>query len=233
MKIENDTFIINFAESDFEFANTVASVLDLHKKRIMDFFGIKSVPQKIVIKIYNNLQEYIDYINPWIKKQADEIREQGGEPSVESYQSWMIGDTFDDNINMLNLDLCKQSPAHCDDSLEDILKMPVHELVHICHKTFANGCVESWLMEGIATQLAGQNWYKIDKIDCSAEDLQTNFKGIKNCYHYACSLMGDLLETKPHDEVLSILKGTTSVDLQELIDNFNNKSLKQEQSCDK
>ena len=58
MKIENDTFIINFAESDFEFANTVASVLDLHKKRIMDFFGIKTVPQKIVIKIYNNLQEY-------------------------------------------------------------------------------------------------------------------------------------------------------------------------------
>lgn len=208
-KIENKNFILQFDEKDKDLANQVQAVLDKEYSRILKWFDLESLPKKTLIKIYNNKEEYKQNLIPWLEKEGAQ------------YHDWMIADTYDGNINMLSLDLCRQTEAHNDITLDEFLITPIHEFVHVCHRNIIQEKNLSWFSEGLATQLAGQDYYKTNHIPYTAKELQQNFKNLDGAYCVAYTLVGRLLGKYSHSEMLEFAKKPSKVNLQELIDETN------------
>lgn len=210
MKYENDIFSIEYDRHDEEFIKLLIENLEQKSKPIMNFFEIDKLSKKFQVIIYHNLQDFINLIT-----------ENGEKP--QQYAPWIVASAKDGNINILSLDLYKKAEGHENCDMRHYLKTLVHEFVHVCHHEIIldKKIRPPLLMEGIATQLAGQP-YKVSHIDCKAEDLIRNFYNTANCYEYSNSIMGYLLNTKSHDEVLDILREPHKVDVAELIEQTNN-----------
>ena len=89
------------------------------------------------------------------------------------------------------------------------------------------------LMEGIATQLAGQTKYDLNrKIDCSPQDLVRKFYRVKYSYAYAYEIMGYLMETNSHEDLLKILREPHKIDAFDLVAKTNS-YLENKQECKK
>ena len=211
MQIANDVFEISFNKGDEQFAQKVLGVLEHEQKCIMDFFELDKMSKKVRIIFYNDLQKFID------------LQTQNGK-YPNRYQGWNVATVKNGDIHILNFDLYRKAPQHEGTTFEDYNKTLTHEFVHACHEEILmdKNIMPPLLMEGIATQLAGQTKYKLKStIDCEARDLIENFYATRFSYAFAYEIMGYLLDTKTHEEVLDILRAPQNVDVQELIDNTN------------
>ena len=209
MQIENDNFILEFNEKDKELAEQVAGVLDKKYREIMEWFELKSLPKKTLIKIYDDREKYKANIMPWLEENG------------ERWHDWMIGDTFDGNINLLNLEKCREVKEHADMDMQDFLTTPIHEFVHICHRAIIDDEYVTWFMEGLATQLAEQGYYTISHIPYTAEQLLDDFKELKHSYQIVYTLMGYMLEHNSHEQMLEYARHPSTVDLEQLIQDIN------------
>ena len=211
MQIENEVFILNFNEGDEAFAEEILNSLEPEQKRVMDFFGIEKLSKKVEIIFYNNLQDFID------------LRTENGK-YPERYNGWNVATVKNGNIHILNFDLYHNAPQHEDTTLEDYKKVLVHEFVHACHEEILlnKNIMPALLMEGIATQLSRQTKYDLNReIECDPQDLAKNFYNIKLSYVYAYEIMGYLMATKSHEDLLKILREPHKIDVAELVGKTN------------
>lgn len=201
MKWENESFLIYYNEEDKNVVYLIDS-LNEGSKQIMNFFNLKSFSNKIVIKIYYLLDDYITHVNLYLS----------GDNRI--YQDWMKADTFDGNINMLSLDLCQKSQVHKNFTLEDFKKSILHELTHICHHKLTDGNNQpcyTWLAEGLATNLSGQKYNS--KINCTYEELITNFYNAKNSYGVAYQIVKYGLENYGKDFILKLINNYNELNI--------------------
>ena len=156
--------------------------------------------------IYDNLLDFINLLT------------NNGE-FPDRYRPTNVATVKNNNIEILNFNLYRQAQGHQNRTFDDYLRTLAHEFVHACHMEILIDKTKqpALLMEGIATQLSKQTMYQIDYIDCSAQDLTQNFYKTHKAYHYAYTIMGYLLATKTHDEILSILKTPHKINVNNLI----------------
>ena len=209
MQIENENFILEFSENDKALAEQVANVLDTKYREIMKWFELKTLPKKTLIKIYDDREEYKKHLIPWLEKNG------------ERWHDWMIADTYDGNINMLNIEKCREVDDHSDMDMQDFLTTPIHEFVHICHRAVLEDDFDTWFMEGLATQLAEQGYYTLSHIPYTAEQILGEFKELDHSYSVAYTLMGYMLEHNSHEQMLEYAKHPITVDLEQLIKDTN------------
>ena len=178
-------------------------ILEENMGRILDFFGLKELREKVTVKMYDSVEEYERHVTEFF-----------GE-----YFDWMIADTFDGNINLLSYDRCRSTSSHRNMRREDYVKVIVHEFVHICQQCVnddATGC--EWFWEALATNLSGQT-YNETALSCTGEQLQNAYSSMADGYAISYTLGKWMLARLPHQKILDYVKepGTLRRDTEEIL----------------
>lgn len=95
MKIDLNYFIIE-CDKNIDYIQNVIEVLENHTKRILDFFKLKNLSEKKKVIIFGDREEYKEHLKPFVKE----------------YKEWMCGDTYDGNINLLDIFEARKSQKH-------------------------------------------------------------------------------------------------------------------------
>ena len=119
----------------------------------------------------------------------------------------MIGSTHDGNINNLSFECCKSIREHKDIQLEEYLDDIMHEVVHKFHHLFKgnNKTNNGWFHEALATNLSNQK-FDIVPIDCTLEQLKTDFNNISNQYSISYTIGKCMFENYAHGIILFLCK---------------------------
>ncbi len=195
MRYENNQFII-FYNFDDKNIQQLITTLESKSKGIMNFFGLEHISRKVIIKIYYSIDDYKKHLIPYLEEMG------------ETYHDWMIADTMDNNINMLELSLCRQLNSHKNETIQDQMETILHEFTHICHHELLgenNSHGHIWFSEALATNLSGQN-YSIKKITCTYDELKNDFNNTSNNYSTAYLMGKYMLENYGRDFVLNLIK---------------------------
>lgn len=201
MKYENDKFIIFYNQND-ENVQYLIDVLETKTNDIMNFFGLKTLSKKMIVKIYYSVEDYKQHLVPYL------------EESGRKYYEWMIADTFDDNINMLELSLCQKLNSHKNDTLQDYMQNILHEFGHICHHELLgenNSHGHIWFSEALATNVSGQD-YSGNSINCTYNELKEDFNSASNNYPTAYLMGKFMLENYGREFVLNLIKNWQLLD---------------------
>lgn len=119
MTYETKEYTIYYNECDSVYIKRLVFYFENEKKKIFDFFEIKSLDKKLVIKLYDNLDKYIEYRNGNL-----------AESSVENM------DVDDNNyyIHILSYKEFVKRKGHVNQTLTNFYKLLMHEFVHVCHE---------------------------------------------------------------------------------------------------
>lgn len=152
-KYKFDDFEINYPEIDKEYAQLVIDKLKNNYKRIMNFYNIDKIKNKIIITIWNNKNNY----NKFFKEKYNYL-----------VADWEIGRAINNQkettINIITYKESLNCKGHNKDTLDNNLKLIIHEFVHICHFEYNNHQKQLiWLSEALATNLSNQ-YSKIEQI---------------------------------------------------------------------
>ena len=98
--------------------------------------------------------------------------------------------------------------THTNANLDEILKMIMHEFVHACNDEVKKWVRKTiWFHEGLATNLAHQDYEITDLETCDFEKLEWNFNGYgSGSYSYAYTIVNYLLNNYSHEEVMYFVK---------------------------
>ncbi len=162
MKINFAHFDIEYTKKDEEYIELVVQKLKEKNLEIMSFFNLEKLSKNIQIKFWDSLEEYRDYFNERIKKYNKKV------------QDWEVGRSINDQkecrIELLCLSERKKCKGHAEDTIDDLLKVTIHEFTHICHFEYNNHHpTMTWFTEALATNLSNQ--YDTININCSLEDI--------------------------------------------------------------
>ena len=125
-------FVIHFEEDDELVVEAVREALEFNFDRITGILGVVP-PNAIDVFIYPSVAEYHQAV---------------GRPDM---QDWMVGTVIDGAIHMVSP--ANPGPAHDFDSM---IKVAVHELVHVLALELNPHNDRPFLVEGLAMYLAGQ-----------------------------------------------------------------------------
>ncbi len=205
-------FTYEFYEQDRDDVRAIEEKLQEKAPAILEWFSLTEVPADKRLVIYPNVEEYKKYNIPWLKKEGRE------------YQSWMVGDSFDGNVNMLSFKYANGTPGVRD--FNAFIKTPVHELVHICQQLVGAEYEDKhkWLWEGLATYFAEQKQYSLDYIDASVEQIQKEkfCEGqCSNIYAYGYTMVGKMMKMYSREEMLEFIKDPESINVFEVIEAVN------------
>ncbi len=165
-------------------------------KNVLSWFKIPKLNESFKIKEFNSIKEYRDHIVMFL-----------GE---ENYQEWMIADTFDGNINILRLDLCKKLDEHKEIDEAEYQKVLLHEFVHICHRQVIKDNInDAWFYEALATNLSGQSFS--GNVYGTFDQLKNNFFKVENNYVTAYYMGNYLFDNYSHDFVLGLINNETEL----------------------
>ena len=165
----------------------------------MDFFDINKLDHIVTIKIWNNLEKYRDYFSKMNKIIPD----------------WEVARaTINKNeycIDLMSLKERIKCKGHENDNLENLLKVIIHEFVHMCHITFNDyNATMIWFGEGLATNLSNQ--FKKMEINCPLDDVIQGKAKYINYY----SMVKYLLDSFGKDYILMLSKN------KKLLENITN-----------
>ena len=77
---------------------------------------------------------------------------------------------------ILNIEEQVKYTTHKDSNLDDTLKMILHEIIHSCNSVINNDFNQTiWFREGLATNLAHQNYSLVDLNNCNFKLLKEDF----------------------------------------------------------
>lgn len=146
MLYEDERFIIYYNECDKRYLDLLISVLNKRIPIICKFFK-KNFDKKIVIKLYNDID---DYKNNLINSFKKEVKENNSK--VRKYQDWMIANTEDGNINMQSLDLVRLQSDFRNYTEEEFCYNAAHEFTHLLQQSL-DSKNPGWFWELIATNI--------------------------------------------------------------------------------
>lgn len=191
IKEETNNFIIK-SETNKEYFEDVLNFIQLNEEKILDFFGLEKLKNKYTIKImkYEPFKEFI-------------INKYG------SIKEYVRGDTdFKSKvISILDIEDQKKYTTHKDSTLEETLKMILHEIVHACHdEVNANYYKCIWFSEGLATNLSNQNYSIVDLNNCDFKLLKSDFRNYgKGNYSFAYTIVKYVLDSFSREEILKLV----------------------------
>lgn len=221
MMYENDKFIVYYNECDKKYLEKLLRILNQRIPNILSFFKI-NFPRKIVIKLYDKLDEYKDNItisfkNAFVNGKCSQERE---------FQYWMIANTEDGNINMQSLDLVKQLTDYADYTEEDFCYNAAHEFTHICQQ-FIGSNSPGWFWEVLATNLGNPECQHNSTESFTLEDLNNNFDKIDG-YGAAYKIGQYLFENYDNDFILQLAYNNSKLEsvMNDVIGKLNNSEIK-------
>ena len=190
MKRKFGVFEIEYTTDDFAYIDKLVTELEDKYLNIMEFFNLQRLGHTVNIKIWNNLEEYRNYFSKKINRKI---------PNWEVARA-----TINKNescIDLLSLKERIKCEGHQKDNLDNLLKVIIHEFVHICHITYNNynGSM-IWFGEGLATNLSNQ-FTKLE-INCSLDDLINGKAKYINYY----SMVKYLLDNCSKNYILKLAK---------------------------
>lgn len=166
MRYEDDKFIIYYNECDKDYINLLVKNINERSHFICDFFEIV-YDEKIVIKLYNNLEEYKKNLEDSFKRQNLERK----------YENWMIANTEDGNINMQSLDLVKEQDDFKYYTEQMFCHNACHEFTHLCQQ-YINSENPGWFWELIATNIGNPENQHESNNSFSLKELNEKFDEI-------------------------------------------------------
>ena len=97
--------------------------------------------------------------------------------------------------------------THKNATLDDTLKMILHEVVHACNSVVSKFYYQTaWLQEGLATNLANQNYFLMDLSECDFELLKNDFMNYgKNNYAFAYTIVNYILNNYDKEIVYKLI----------------------------
>lgn len=197
MKLELNNFILE-CDEDINYIQEVISTLENNTHEILDFFGLDKLSQKKKVVIFSDREKYKEHLIPFVKE----------------FKEWMCADTYDGNINLLEISEARKSNEHKDMTLEEFIKCILHEFVHSCQQELnSNSEGTAWYWEALATNLSGQDYTSISLSDCNFESLQKDFNGTKNGYSYSFTLGKFMLKNYSKDKLLEYVKNPSLLKL--------------------
>lgn len=177
--------ILYYDEQDEELAEQLLEVVEANLERLLCFFKLEELKDKVDIIIYSSIKDYEEHM-------VD---------CEQTYYDWMIADTIDRKINIANVDACRATQAHRNMSFEEYTKIIVHELVHICQQQVNPNCYGcEWFWEALATNLAKQEMNYPQTL-CSKEDLMFHYNQIPNAYSISYHIGNYMLKNLPHEKI--------------------------------
>ncbi|MDD6991695.1 MAG: hypothetical protein PUI48_07695 [Oscillospiraceae bacterium] len=182
-------FYMTFSPENKDLADLVSRTLGSKMNGIAAFFGLDGIDHCQKIIIYSTAEEY--------KAHAQQFTE---------YYSWMIGDTYDGNINLLSLLRCREAQGHENMTEEDYIKLILHEFTHICQQQInpsADGVI--WFWEALAQNLSGQTNEDIE-ITCSPKELSEDYINLFGNYAISCKLGRYMLHNLPHERIMEYVR---------------------------
>lgn len=190
MKIELDNFIIE-CDKEINYMSNIVSTLENNTVGILDFFELDKLSQKKRVVIFTDREKYKNHLLPYV------IR----------FEEWMCADTYDGNINLLEISEARKSKEHENMDMDEFIKCILHEFVHSCQQEWnSNSDGTAWYWEALATNLSDQDYSLVSLEDCDFEELKRNFNGTKNGYSYSYTLGKYMLENYSKDKLLDYVK---------------------------
>ena len=178
-------------------------------KEVMNFFKIDNMKKKVMIRIWDDKNEF-----------KDAVCKLNG---YDDLPFWAVGSARNEKnedicyIDKLSLNETRKIDYHKDTTLTDFINSIVHEFVHICHTIFCNYKYPDkyWITEGIATYLSGQ--YPACSCNVSKEELfgdkEVPYENYRFLYNY-------IFENYSYEDILELLKANDLV-MEKIHDNFN------------
>ena len=217
MIYENDYFIIYYNECDKRYIERLINILNERIPNILSFFKI-NLQNKVIIKLYDNLDEYKNNITSSFKKAF-----LNGECNKErEFQYWMIANTEDGNINMQSLDLVKQLDDFNNYTEEDFCYNVAHEFTHICQQSIGSNS-PGWFWEVLATNLGNPECQHATNSTFTLQDLNENFDNIDG-YGIAYTIGKYLFEYYDNDFILELVTNNNKLEtvMNDVIIKLNN-----------
>ncbi len=184
-----DCLELHYSRDCEELVGEISGTLLENMERIMGFFQLETLEQKVPVVIYAAVDAY-----------AAHVKECG-----QDYYEWMIADTFDGRINVLALEACRRSSSHARMDREEYARLIVHELVHICQQQVEPNCYGCiWFWEALATNLAGQISAPVE-ILCSREELMFHYQELPSAYAISYRLGKYMLENLPYEQIYNYI----------------------------
>lgn len=86
MKIELSNFTIEY-DKEIDYMSNIISTLENNTIEILEFFELEKLSQKKKVVIFTDREKYKKHLLPFVKE----------------FKEWMCADTYDGNINLLEM----------------------------------------------------------------------------------------------------------------------------------
>lgn len=186
LKLQNELFIINYNACDINYIDDFLKYLNDNANRIVTFFNLDCLPEKIVINIIENKQIFDEIYFDEYKKEA---------------YDFAFGFAKNNTINYISFCEFNKVPKHLNDTYDYYKKTIVHEFVHICNQIFSKFSIPC-LSEGLAVYLSGQLDNGDIKFNYTKEDLINGRINYRQYYLF----VKYIIEHYNHDFVLNLYK---------------------------
>lgn len=183
---ELDNFIIK-SDTQIDYFNDLVNYIIENEKRILSFFRLERLPNKVEIRIlsYKPFKEFII-------SQYGEILDY-----VAGYADYKTN-----IIRQLNIEDQIKYTTHKKANIYSTSKMIIHEIVHKCHQVYNTDCRETtWFSEGLATNLAFQDRELKNLDECDFNTLKSDFRHYKGNYDFAYTLVKYILNNYSEEEI--------------------------------
>lgn len=190
MEIILDNFIIE-CDKKLDYIDEIISILKNETSAILNFFEISKLKNKKRIVIYTSRNSYKKHMLNY----------------VDEFKEWMCGDTYDGNINLLDISEARKSEEHQDMDLKEFTEVIKHEFVHSCQQEInSNSDGVEWFWEALATNLSGQTFYDVDLQQCDFQLLKDNFTNVSYGYPIAYKIGKYILKNYSRHQILEYVK---------------------------
>ena len=191
MKRELNNFIIE-GINNIDYFDDIVNYITENEKEIFSFFRINKLSKKCHIQILN-----YDLFKKYIINKYGDIKDYiRADTDYNSY-----------TINILDIDDQIKYTTHKEVSVKELLRIILHEMIHICHDEINHDYSETiWFYEGIATNLSKQDYKLINLDECDFDKLKIDFGSVKNNYKYAYTIVNYIINNCSSEEVYKLCK---------------------------
>lgn len=203
MKYEDENFLIYYNECDKRYIANMISIVKDKIPEILNFFKL-NFEGKVIIKFYDDINKYKNNLEESFQKQAKiESIKRNKNIEPRKYQTWMIANTEDGNINMQSLDLVMTQEDYKNYTEEEFCSNACHEFTHLCQQQL-NSKNPGWFWEVLATTLGNLEYQHEIMEPFTMEDLNDfdNFDG----YGAAYKIGRYLFQNYDSDFILEMVK---------------------------
>jgi hypothetical protein len=191
MRKELDNFIIE-SDMKLDYFDEIINHIIENEKRILEFFELKELPEKVKIMIlsYESFKEFV------ISKYGEILEYVSGD-----------SDSKTRTIRILNVEDQIKYTTHKDETIEKLKATTLHEIVHQCHRVYHCEYRQiRWFAEGLATNISNQDYNLISLDKCDFNTLKNDFSHYENSYKYAHTIVNFILNNYSKEEITRLYK---------------------------